>query len=43
MTSHNGNGTPGGNKKIILVTGATGNQAPRQRHGCSPPDGGSVP
>jgi len=26
MTSHNGNGAPGGNKKIILVTGATGNQ-----------------
>ena len=26
MTSDNGNGAPGGNKKIILVTGATGNQ-----------------
>jgi uncharacterized protein YbjT (DUF2867 family) len=26
MTSHNGKGAPGGNKKIILVTGATGNQ-----------------
>jgi nucleoside-diphosphate-sugar epimerase len=26
MTSHSSNGTPGGNAKIILVTGATGNQ-----------------
>ena len=42
MTSHSKD-APGGNAQIILVTGATGNRAARQRHGCSPPDGGSVP